>query len=86
MVNEKLHIGFNVAYGMYNYDTIATRTWGRAALYLNYSFSDSFALGTRIKLFDDLAGVQYFGVNYNGYTVTGIFKLADGHFLIKPEL
>ena len=86
LVSDKIKIGINGAYGMYNYDTLATKTWGGAALYLNYDFGKLFELGARVEWFDDVAGAQYLGASYMGYTLTGIFKLANDHFLIKPEL
>jgi len=85
-VSEKINIGVNAAFGVYNFDTLDTKNWGGAALYMDYTFSDCFALGFRVELFDDVSGVQYVGASYLGYTLTGVITTANEHLLIKPEL
>jgi len=76
-------------------DLTAKKTWYGANLYLTYSFSDLFALGTRLEHFNNESGArglrnfdstgQAIGASCNTVTVTGNFTLADGHLLIKPE-
>ena len=85
-MSEKLNIGLNAAYGLYDYDTLTTKNWGGAAIYLDYSLSDNFAIGLRAEYFEDVSGVQYVGAAYTGFTLTGVIKAANEHFLIKPEI
>ncbi|MEX0812522.1 MAG: porin [Chitinophagales bacterium] len=85
-VTEKFNIGVNAAFGTYKFDNNNFSAWGGAALYLNYNFTDLFAIGTRVEYFDDDRGVQYLGAKYTGLTLTGIFTLANGAVLIKPEI
>jgi len=96
-VTDAFKIGLNAAYGtgklLPNGDSSSygTANWYGAALYLNYSFSDKFALGVRAEHFNDKDGVRYItastGVKgtYNEFTLTGDIKLEDGMFNIKPE-
>ena len=86
VITEAFTVGINGAYGFYNFDTLKTKNWGGAALYLNYTMSDNFALGFRSEFFDDVSGAQYLGAAYAGFTVTGIITAANGHLLIKPEI
>jgi hypothetical protein len=97
-VTEAFKIGVNAAYGFgrlkpnsvdsSKYDW---KDWYGAALYLNYSFSDKFALGLRAEHFSDKNGVRYVTAStgiagtYNEFTLTGDIKLEDGMFNIKPE-
>ena len=61
--------------------------WKGAALYLNYALSPTFGLGLRAERFSDPKGLRYFGpIEATGITLTGDIKLADGNFLIKPEI
>ncbi|MCH7534473.1 MAG: porin [Bacteroidetes bacterium] len=85
-LSEKFNVGLNIAYGFYNYDTLATQYWGGTALYLNLIMTDQFSLGTRIEYFEDVSAVQYVGASYMGYTLTGIIKSPNGHFMFKPEI
>jgi len=84
-VTEKFNVGVNGAFGFYDFDTLPQQNWGGAALYLDYSFTDHFALGVRAELFDDESGVQYVSAAYTGYTLTAVFTTADEHLFIKPE-
>jgi hypothetical protein len=100
-VTDKFYLGFNGAYGMYKVEEEDMSTWGGAAFYTNYAFTDVFGLGLRAEIFDNTQGVQYLG-KYNGQfdvdgnpllggasttslTLTGNINLADGHLLLKPE-
>lgn len=85
-LSEKFNVGVNAAYGFYDFDTLATKNWGGAALYLDYSISDHFALGVRGEYFDDVSGAQYVGAAYMGYTLTGVITTANEHLFIKPEV
>lgn len=85
-VSEKINVGVNGVFGFYDFDTLDTKNWGGVALYMDYTFSDHFALGIRTELFDDVAGVQYVGASYLGYTLTGVITAANEHLFIKPEL
>ena len=85
-VSEKFNVGINAAFGFYDYDTLDTKNWGGAALYLDYTFSDCFALGMRAEFFDDVSGAQYVGASYVGLTLTGVITVANEHLFIKPEL
>ena len=89
-------IGLNAAYGSFKSgaDTPVDGdpysddvTWGGAALYLNYATSETFALGFRGEYFSDPDGVRYSGpLEVTAFTFTGDIKLADGSFMIKPEI
>lgn len=89
-------IGLNAAYGSFKSgaDTPVLgdpysddATWAGAALYLNYATSETFALGFRGEHFSDPDGVRYSGpLEVTAFTFTGDIKLADGSFMIKPEI
>ena len=65
----------------------ADASWGGAALYMSYAFNDMVGLGVRGEYFNDPKGVRYFGpVEVTALTLTGDLRLAEGRFLIKPEL
>jgi hypothetical protein len=85
-VSDKMNVGVNAAFGVYDFEGMKTVNWGGAALYLNYTLCDYFALGLRAEYFDDVGGAQYVGAAYTGYTLTGVITAANGHFLIKPEI
>jgi len=85
-VSEKFNVGVNAAFGFYDFDTLDTKNWGGAALYLDYTVSDHFALGLRAEFFDDVSGAQYVGASYVGYTLTGVITTANEHLFIKPEI
>ena len=85
-VNKDFNVGVNAAIGFYKFDSQSTKKWGGAALYLDYSLSNQFALGFRAEVFDDVKGVQYVGASYVGYTLTGVITTANEHLFIKPEL
>ena len=84
-VSEKFNVGVNAAFGFYDFQGQSSTNWGGAALYLDYSISDHFALGLRSEYFDDVAGTQYVGASYIGYTLTGVITTANEHLFIKPE-
>ena len=105
-VTEKFYVGVNAAYGSQRGDyqgsnltnigtdgRDTTRTWGGAALYVNYAFTGSFGLGARVEAFDNTSGVRMLrnanaqngGTNVTSITLTGNITLADGHLLLKPE-
>ena len=89
-------IGLNTAYGSFKsgenepivgdaYSDDAD--WWGAALYLNYNASERFAIGLRGERFSDPDGVRYNGpLEVTAFTLTGNVRLAEGSFLIKPEL
>jgi hypothetical protein len=89
-------VGVNAAYGSFSSGSAQPEadnpwsedaTWGGAALYLNYEFNDMVGLGVRAEHFSDPKGVRYFGpLEATALTVTGDIKLADGRFMIKPEV
>lgn len=90
-------IGLNAAYGSFKTGADAPEagnqwsedaTWGGAALYLNYDINDAFGLGVRGEQFSDPKGIRYPAqpLDVTALTLTGNVKLADGRFLIKPEL
>lgn len=106
-VTDKFYVGVNAAYGSQRGDyqganltnvspttgRDTTRTWGGAALYVNYAITGSFGLGARVEAFDNTSGVRYLrnanaqngGTNVTSITLTGNITLADGHLLLKPE-
>lgn len=110
-VTEKFYVGVNAALGSQkgeyqgsaNLGTSGkdtTRTWGGAALYVNYAFTGTFGLGARVEAFDNTSGVRGLkrnglapasvnggtaGTNVTSITLTGNITLADGHLLLKPE-
>lgn len=87
-------LGYNEA------DNSRTRkNWGGAALYTHTMITEKFAIGTRVDFLDNTEGVQYIkhkvssvdpsatvGTDVVSGTITGIFTVADGHLLIKPEV
>jgi hypothetical protein len=89
-------VGLNAAYGSFKSGASASdpfnpwsedATWGGAALYMNYAFNDMFGLGVRGEHFSDPDGVRYFGpLEVTAFTLTGDVRLAEGRFMIKPEL
>lgn len=93
---EAFLIGLNAAYGsfksgegepvmgdVYSHDA----DWWGAALYLHYNATERFGVGLRGEHFSDPEGVRYNGpLEVTALTLTGNIKLADGNFLIKPEL
>lgn len=84
-IDDKFAIGLNAAYGFNNYNDVKT-SWGGAALYLSYAFSERAGIGVRTELFDDSEGVQYLGTDYTGITLTGSFSTTDGAVIFKPEI
>ena len=58
-VSKKVNVGVNAAFGSYDFDTLATQNWGGTAVYIDYSFSEHFALGVRAEYFDDESGRLY---------------------------
>jgi hypothetical protein len=91
-LTESFLLGLNYAYGSYKPKGFDAKTWGGAALYANYAFSDVFGLGIRAEYFDNTQGVQYLtnalggGTDVTSLTLTGNITLADGHLLVKPEI
>jgi hypothetical protein len=91
-LTNKFYVGLNAAYGMAKMEEVDMKTWGGAALYSNYAFTDVFGLGIRAEVFDNTQGVQYLldssgnGTNVTSLTATGNITLADGHLLLKPEI
>ncbi len=89
-------VGLNAAYGSFKTGADSPSafdpwskdaTWSGAALYANYAINDGFGLGVRGEYFSDPDGVRYFGpIEVTAVTVTGNITLADGRFLVKPEL
>lgn len=62
-------------------------TWFGVAGYANFAFNDVFGLGIRGEYFSDPNGVRYFDeLTVTAGTLTGNIVLADGRFLIKPEV
>jgi hypothetical protein len=91
-LTNKFYVGLNAAYGMAKMEEVDMKTWGGAAIYSNYAFTDVFGLGIRAEVFDNTQGVQYLldssgnGSNVTSLTATGNITLADGHLLLKPEI
>jgi Putative beta-barrel porin-2, OmpL-like. bbp2 len=106
-ITKKFYIGINAAYGSQKGEyqgganvqpvngTDTTRTWGGAALYTNYAFTDKFGLGVRAEMFDNTSGVRGLrnpnaiasngGTDVTSITVTGNITLDEGHLILKPE-
>lgn len=85
-LNDMFYIGLNAAQGFSKVSDEDTKYWGGAALYLNGTFSEKFALGLRAEHFDNTQGVQYIGnASVSSGTLTGRVTLADGHLILKPE-
>lgn len=101
-ITDKYYLGLNAALGSASGDYQGTgdigsnKTWGGAALYSNYSFSDTFGIGGRYEYFDNTNGARalkgldangnMIGTSVNSFTITGNFKGANGHLLVKPEI
>jgi hypothetical protein len=89
-------IGLNTAYGSFKSGEnepipgevySADADWWGAALYLNYNATERFGIGLRGEHFSDPDGVRYNGpLEVTAFTLTGNVKLAEGNFMIKPEL
>jgi len=99
-LTDAFKLGLNAAYGFGNNlkvdaadleDGLSKATWGGAALYADYRFSDFFGLGLRAEHFNDKDAVRFIsgamgqGVTMNAFTLTGDLKFMDGHFNLKPE-
>lgn len=97
-ITDAFKLGLNAAYGFGNHlktTADATKfdkaTWGGAAIYADYRFSEFFGLGLRAEYYNDKDAVRYIaasmgqGCYMNEYTLTGDFKFMDGHFNLKPE-
>ncbi|WP_026209525.1 porin [Cytophaga aurantiaca] len=98
-LTDAFKLGLNAAYGFgTNLKIDATQadgyskgTWGGAALYADYRFSDFFGLGLRAEHFIDKDGLRYIsstfgqGCTVSEFTLTGDLKFMDGHFNLKPE-
>jgi Putative beta-barrel porin-2, OmpL-like. bbp2 len=96
-VNNHLLLAFWGMYGThqgeYQGSTYFTETkhWSGVNFYASYKLSDLFSIGTRIEHFDNQEGARALLTNGKGtsvetYTLTGIFSLADGKLMVKPEL
>ena len=67
--------------------------WSGYNLYLMYQATDKFSLGFRAEYFDNKQGVRGLrncdrsqeATDVGTFTLTGTFKLADGHLQLKPE-
>lgn len=97
-VTSRFFLGLNAAMGSQKGDYQKTggpataQSWGGAAIYSNYAFTDKFGLGIRYEMFDNKNNVRALkdaagnGASVNSITVTGNITAADGHLLLKPEL
>ncbi len=84
-VTSKLYLGFNGVLGDLSMKNFGESYWGGAALYANYQFFKSMALGCRLDFFDNTQGVMYIGnTDVKSVTVTGNILLKDNIFF-KPE-
>ncbi len=86
-LNEKWGLGLNVTDKMLVLpESDRNSNWKAAALYVNYTFSDLFALSFRGETFDDSDGVIFgiAGNNVMEFTLAGNIKV-DGFTLI-PEI
>ena len=82
---DELLVGINVTDKFYALEA-GSESWFGAALYLNYSISDAFALGLRGEYFDDANGLAY-GVDdlsFMEYTLSA--NLTQGNLTFVPEL
>lgn len=89
-------VGVNAAYGTFKTgapEAVADNPWSKdaswsgAALYMTYALNDMLSLSARGEYFSDPGGVRYFGpLEVTALTLSGDVKLADGRFLIKPEV
>lgn len=98
-VTPKFYLGLNAAYGRYNFDTASgleeaactaqygssTPSWGGAALYTNYAFSDVLGLGVRYEYFTDQNKVRYLQTRNQSVTLTAPITLAASKLVVKPE-
>ncbi len=86
--NGKANIAYsNKAWGKpFFADSSKYQSWGGIALYANYKINDMLGIGARYEHFDDRNGVRYFAGINNSLTLTMPITLADGHFIIKPEV
>jgi hypothetical protein len=98
-VTPKFFLGLNAAYGRYDFRPgsaadeglvaakfgSATPSWGGAALYSNYAFSDVLGIGVRYEHFEDKHGVRYLQTVNNSLTITAPITLAAGKLQVKPE-
>lgn len=96
----KLTLGLNAAYGVYNATENSVQTefnkitkgesenpsFGGVAGYLSLAATDNFSIGTRVEQYSDYYGVRYLGGQNTSVTFTGVFSLAGGSLLLKPEL
>jgi Putative beta-barrel porin-2, OmpL-like. bbp2 len=70
--------------------------WSGFNLYLTYFATDVFSIGLRSEYFNNKQGARGLrnvdhtgtglGADVRTFTLTGTFKLADGHLQLKPEL
>ncbi|MCU0448379.1 MAG: porin [Bernardetiaceae bacterium] len=77
-------------------DLTSWHHWEGFNLYLTYFATDVFSLGLRSEYFSNLQGARGLrnvdhtgtavGADVRTFTLTGTFKLADGHLQLKPEL
>ncbi|WP_375446707.1 outer membrane beta-barrel protein [uncultured Fibrella sp.] len=96
-ITSKFFLGLNAAAGSQTGDyqgyggTTSAKTWGGAAIYSNYAFTDKFGLGIRYETFDNKNGARALtdaaglGASVNSITITGNLTGANGHVLLKPE-
>lgn len=96
-VTPRFFVGLNAAYGWYSFhDTNAEQpvsqlfgstspSWGGAAFYSNYAFTDVLGLGVRYEYFNDKHGVRYLHTSNNSLTITAPLTLAAGKLQVKPE-
>lgn len=98
-LTDAFKLGLNAAYGFGNNlkidgtqeDGYSKGSWGGAALYADYRFSEFFGLGLRAEHFIDKDGLRYIsgtfgqGCEVSEFTLTGDLKFMDGHFNLKPE-
>ncbi len=97
-ITPKFYMGLNAAAGSQKGDyqgtggPSTTKSWGGAAVYSNYSFTDKFGVGARYEYFDNKSLVRGLsdaagnGASVNSITITGNIIAGDGHLLLKPEL
>ena len=97
-ITPKFYMGLNAAAGSQKGDyqgaggPSTTKSWGGAAVYSNYAFTDSFGIGARYEYFDNKSGVRGLsdaagnGASVNSITITGNITTGEGHLLLKPEL
>lgn len=98
-LTDAFKLGVNAAYGFGSNikldatadDGYSKGSWGGAALYADYRFSEFFGLGLRAEHFEDKDALRYIslslgqGCTVNEFTLTGDMKFMDGHFNLKPE-